>query len=576
MFIIRTFFLSLLLYLSLVLVLSFTSFYQTPPLEKNFYSLFAQSMVTDGDLNIINQVPEAERWLVTKTYHHPTHLDKGIVAVLMPVFLLIKASKLDLKHANYDSYDLAFILLNLFAFWASLFIANYILKRNGFNRRKSLLWLSLFVFSTPLIYYTLFSPINSELIVMLLGFIFWIATLQFNETKDRPLIYYVLWGAFAATCLAFKTSMIFIMPVLYYLLIKNSEAISSTFLKFKFNSAIILGFIGIFTFILINNYLQLGFIANLYSYLTTTSFFSLKETLFYPNGYFVTSPFYLLLFLIPFFSIFKKATLIKISLLSLLLLIIFSAFKIPGNDSLYGPKLFLPLTVLFLILIPSTILNKYQGIIFSIISLFMIINLIMMTQYMQDNISTPWATYYWESSNFQNIFSRIVVNAKNTIHFSPDILLKLTPFFPFALGLGILLNIFYSWDNFRAKSKSIIACTLLSLITFSFIIFSSLNILNAQAQVTKLKEQNFFSRSVVSHGAELYLYDEILDITNTSILIHERFRDTNDVAKRKEYLNSYKNIILNQIDYDPIGFKQDLQNNIFRNSSWVNYKGSRQ
>ena len=78
-------------YLLLIIVLGLYVFMRSDPLkisvEKNIYDYYSESIIKDHDLNVINQVPEIERWQITTSGNYPDRHSNGVISFWSPFFL---------------------------------------------------------------------------------------------------------------------------------------------------------------------------------------------------------------------------------------------------------------------------------------------------------------------------------------------------------------------------------------------------------------------------------------------------------------------------------------------------------
>ena len=136
--------------------------------------LTAVSLKEDGDLNIINQLPESKNWFFSHTFNYPGIQNLNAGSAWLPLFaiakiqtgwpnLAIHVCQLD---ENYFGFAIGiFLMLGLF-----FHLGKQTLQDLEFNSNTKLV-LALVFFGTPMVWQTFFEPIGTAVVSMIVFFL---------------------------------------------------------------------------------------------------------------------------------------------------------------------------------------------------------------------------------------------------------------------------------------------------------------------------------------------------------------------------------------------------------------------
>lgn len=264
--------------------------------EKNIYDFYSESIVSDMDFNLVNQIPQKEMWQITITGNYPDVHSNGISVLWAPFFLAKQLiNKIETK--NIQSQHQIFLARTLAnAFYGLLFlIIVYRWIQNKFPELNVPLFFVLFYLSTSHYFYLVISPGNADITSAFIGIL---EIMAFESIlKKRNFLKIFSFGLLLGYGIALKVDHVF------YLLLPIGILIELMILKvkpwniIKESSAFLLGLIIPLVLIGINDYIKFGRVGYGYFEVVNTKYYLLFENLFYPTGFFNNNPIYLLSFI---------------------------------------------------------------------------------------------------------------------------------------------------------------------------------------------------------------------------------------------------------------------------------------
>jgi len=230
--------------------------------DEPVYFAYTQSIVEDGDLNLVNQVNDDYGRVVTKTYNLPDfHTHAGAVfwspfyIIGKSVYLVIE--KLNLNTVFFFSKDQATkcaVSFSTFLFSVLTILVSFVLCRRFCSLNASLWGILVIFFATPFSYYTLFETGNSQIIAALVIAIAIIVILKVDNLKGFEWFWY---GVFLSFCVALRIeTWLLVLILLFYitlLCVRNKIIWRNLFY-------VLLGLIPVILFRGVNSYLKFGLI----------------------------------------------------------------------------------------------------------------------------------------------------------------------------------------------------------------------------------------------------------------------------------------------------------------------------
>jgi hypothetical protein len=260
--------------------------------EDRIYLHFAESILNDGDYNILNQVDDKFSWMVTKNYTHPAkHTVIQTPSIILASYLE-KALAL-FTNNSLPKYILSCLFLNLFSF----ILAFYYCKKSVeiFGYKFNPVRFAAIGLTTSLLYFSYFSFSVFEIFIFCISSYLLYATLALDNVNSKPIS-----GLSFGLCsgLIFISKILYI-PLFFLSLIKVIQCLSKRHVGFCANY--FLGIIIVLIPFLINSHVQFGSIflqnATVPSLTFDYSVFNIIQTFsqgyFGVGGLFYTSPAYL-------------------------------------------------------------------------------------------------------------------------------------------------------------------------------------------------------------------------------------------------------------------------------------------
>ncbi len=529
-------------------------------LDDGVYSNYLTSMVTDQDLNIIDQLPEKKRWMVTSNYNHPTLHDHGVSIFWLPSYLYSKILKLLGIKTSYDGqrdYRSAMVISNGFYFLLLIVLALKVFPLI-WNRNLEKLELLTLIFSTPLFWYGLIQPSSADVTTSVIPFFLIIIHLYLLRENKSKIMYFYL-GALISIGIILKVTLLFYCLLPLHLIYQQYR---EKVISIKNYLVLFIGAVLPTTLFFTNEHVKYGSLG--YSYAGIVGPFNvLWEILLGPSGYITVSPIYLLVIVsgVIYIRKNKNQSLFVVLLLIPIMKILAESYSFQGNADFGGRHLIADTAILALAM-PFMITGS--KVLRNITFAYCIVHTVLMASSFYTGIAGE--DYVWGALYTNPLNSLIEMIPKYNYFITRFIkgffdnsileLLKLSPLFIF---FGLILSMLHGIDlshqnNIKRLSSGIVLSCLVI-----YISITALNVLNNKVNVQSLKENGFFEKLVVVDGAEaFYFYDNV-----SNLLMHKKFL----VMRGKEaeasgtdiILNSYYKKVQAQILVDPIGLKKNLE-----------------
>lgn len=491
--------------------------------EWDIYIHYFRSILSDGDFNIINQVPEEMRWLVTKKFFHPDHHPESQVAAMLPFYFFEYCSRLLTKTTYSESFvfQLTTIAINCF----SLLLGTFFIKKSANElmiKAKNLDFL-LFYIGSPVLYFSLLQTTVIEIVAFpLLSYLLLICI---RLKKQIPLTSPFTVGIVSAFLVITKATF---WPICLFVFILCAK-VGYKQKKYLHLVFLVLSFLPIFLADIVNRTVKYGSftssippIALFNDFSFENIFNNLSGGFFAKGGLFFANPMYLiatagLLFL--FKNLYDKKILNWLdvcALLSWCILVFFNHIFLIGyivEDHLPG-RIHLaiaPLLILGIIYFRNAptmrYASKYWYLFLTGCSLW---HIIITFNY----IIVEFTSFYIYSINtfpsrelfiagFETYTRVLVSNFSEILKYRLQIATFVFLIALFATGLMRLKNLNNVLKLFTASC---------ALIYISMIV---LNLVLHSGNIEKLKQQNFYSNSAIGDGKEIFHIDYVLDFVKT-------------------------------------------------------------
>jgi len=539
-------------------------------MEAGIYKAYTESLIQDGDFNIINNIPERMGWFTSTTYNYPQDLRPGIAVFWFPFAAyghLLKALSVNGGFAGYDAVDISQMIGSIFySFLLLLLTARAIGKTtHGF------LTTALMFFGSGLFYYFISLPTNNDLTAatVVAALIFY--TLTLRETQTAP-TKWLIPGLLAGLAFSVKASAIFLLPIPLILALP----------KLRAAAWYVLGLASLIGCHEVNVYLKNGhlFEAKFLILNPVITGNVLPELLFGPSGYLTISPIYIVF---PFYlALYGFARYYKplkhndtpsgvLALLSLLMcvkvLILSRRFFV--NEYFGARSLLLDFFLSCLILADLFRLNqsvvKIRHPRLAQLSVWGVTLLCSWTlvqtlyalgsdRYLHDSL-LGWSQHY------QTVLNRWGVIFSNFTHPCASFeYLNLIFYFPLLITAAWILFRLARIENIRSQAFLGTVAKVTVWFAIGFVGSTALNVLNNQRNVKALAASGFYQRKAVVRGPFAFAYEDFVSEVNLQISQAKLFQNTvliNQVLQRKA---RFLQQIQGEVIRDPLGrFQQTAE-----------------
>lgn len=537
--------------------------------EKNIYDYYSESITTDFDLNVINQVPVKERWQITKSGNYPDVHSNGIVSFWYPFFIFKQSitqnfgTSLDQLLGIFVARSFATVFFGCLSLIFLYRISHNIsqidsdFKVHNFSTIFFFLGVSFF-------WYLLYQPGNADVTSLFWGTM---ELLFFQELlKKRNTIQFLFFGLMLGIGLSLKVDHFFYLLLPLCLFIKDYQ--NSLSHKKIFSRLIVfcLGYGVILALILLNDFIKYGFLGYGYADVVSFEYYLIWENLFYPSGFINNNPIYLFsLFGLLIYSLKKdkKIELVFIGLVPLFSLSIESMARL--HQESYGGRHWIAYLPSFFVFYTYFInyskkwLNKAwkQSFFYMTIFLCIIQNFIKLNFYLLSYDKFYFGvSQYYDLGNFLQQLGIKEILAK--IVFLPSLTFKFDYFLVLVLICLLFLVIAYFFVVIKKQSLSFFLNKLVLYFVCIYFIVTGLNIANNENNYLIFKETGALKRAIVGNGPHIYALYENLGTTERAIRFYEINNSEEKVAFFTKVRKEYISLASKEILIDPIGFKEKL------------------
>jgi hypothetical protein len=555
--------------------------------ELGHRTAFYQSLVKNGDLNIINQVPPAGQWLVTRTHNHPTHVGNGIVTLWYPFYEYVRLllpeggpkSGMDEKLIfGLSGYQASAVLRNIF-----FLLLSWVLMRRFGSRQwpgEAEWLLPRLMLATPIPWYVFFEPFRVEITALALATALSLGVLDSLVRPPTPRRLFLLGLGIGWAYTVVSAFGIYAAPVLGWLLLRRSGALPRLAAGFGLGLAIPIGLN------CVNSLLHAGTLWPA-SYPEVLSLVRgegshVISLLFGPYSVLLSSPVYLFLFLasiaLPVLAFSPRAgrrwglpasqgDVWLLWLLPVLFLAVWVLLhrrmasivdEIPSRNMTYV----FPILAGAFASFAEPIDNRRSGILLAALLLACtILNWTSIGQYVMQGAVSHFVPQAGVMSAFGGRLTATL--ARNWSQARE--LWRLVYFVPLMALLAAALAFVdraAKEENWAALAKA--GGALAAILVAGHAIVTGLNLLNNRANVEEMTRAGFFKASVVSEGPELDLYDEVLSILENGVAYLPSERVAEVIRVRSAYLQK----AMLEVGADPIGFRKAWLEGCVRPSVW--------
>ena len=543
--------------------------------EAGVYRALMISIIDDGDLNIINNVPKKMSWIASETYNYPDMHDHGAPVLWAPFYyvakqigVLMQPISIYAGNVNVDFEHVVLMILSLFFGLLGLkFFFFFVNEQLQISLPR--IFLAAAVFSTGLFNFLVYQ--NDSADITLFCFAAILIYIYSKILKTASAFDFLLLGAMTAFGSVIKLSFPTLFAVFLFLYIK--EILIPR--KFRFFQIASFGFGYAFILILKNSneMLKFGFVNALqgydYAYKLEYLFNPLwhGRPFFGPGGTFVVIPIFLLLtamFLIltaglvlkklrltEDIALFLTITVSFIAKIALDFLVLFDGFA--G----FGARHFLidtgALIVMFGLIYKNRQLNKNF---YLFTKIFLVVCVAITT-----------VEYFWwlekdaypisvfnviYIQDFKIVFNQMIRMLRNVygilVHF-PFYLITYSGYLIFLCGISILWMGF----DFLLNSKNLQRLFGIVIVGL-YLVTTAANRINNQKNVAAMTKMNFYQDVVIGRGPNIFLYDEYLSAAAFMMDVSKLERNFEAYTYQKNFLMTLLKKSKEEISYDPIGF----------------------
>ena len=539
--------------------------------EEGVYDAYARSVVTDYDLNIVDQFVDSNMsWMVTSTLNHPDFESNGITSYLWPFYLY---EKLYLSSVLSDEHVApSFILANIFYIMLAVLVFFKIFE---FYKIKHF-WKSLFtVFSgTTVTWMLFFVTTNTNIFALSYS----ILSLLLLSTKNTSYLNFFFIGMFVGLGAAIRIQLLWPVVVLLLFFVTYRRIDKKRFIIFG------LGVIIPVSLLIINTYIKQGHLGHplmLYLNYEPFGFFAiehLKQSIFGPNSYFYIYPTFFIVLMGGMYSYAMSGKVEKkyhiIFIVPVITIFIMTIFIWPNQTGLIGRDL-LSYSFIFIYFISRVYeLVSKQNILVRSLSNFVIIGFVLISMYhvliYMYYDYTSWQTWVIGNLDLTTLHHNFISHiSSSVIHqellYSFYIALKFLPLL--AVGSVILSYVYFSMTSLKAFQNIAVIFIVFGVMSYGSI--TLLNIVFNKSNIVQLQQQDFFKGKVIGTSISAYIYDdfkEVYGLTANYYLSRDKGCERLDMLTKKIFI-PYINSVYSSISYDPIHFRLGLQEKKYRLSN---------
>lgn len=551
--------------------------YRSSAFDGGAYIAYSKSILNDGDFNIINNISPEMGWLVSSRYNYPDMHDHGVSVYWLPFMSFAKipesfGSVQTPTHYGQEQWShIAVLIASVFLTLIAFKVLREMLQLK--SKLEHFIFWSL-ILASPIWYYSLVEYSAADIASLFLASLcVYIA----YSVKIEKISDYFMWGLLFGLGRVTKISFLFFIFFFVCVAIFNLNKIKNQN-RAPLVLAFLAGAVSLFAIKLLNDYLQFGYFTLLTGYAYDYLFAKpdmlekLNRNIFGPFGLFHQAPWLFVIILCNLFLLFKlkKDQIIFWILLSLQLGIFvkmgYELTSISDSESEYGYRRYIidiPFCATALIAFCRHILEGKKNFVKkSFLLVWLALLFYAMVYYvwfrlLDQKFQSAFGVYkIW---SFTEVFQNIILIVKDGAWAlqQKSYYASLLFIVPVVLVFSALLFI----ENLQKSLK----CTALVLVVF-YAAISGLNLYKNQSNVESMKSAGVLKGKVVSHNELVFLYDEIVSDFGMAIVIAKYNKDEKNFMSINAMLKSYLAQLPALIDYDPIGFAQDLKMLKLRNT----------
>lgn len=575
-------FVLLLLALYSTVILHVGTFSSEPETEYGFYVNYAQSIVENHDLNILDQIKPAAAWIVSETFNYPEMHDYGISIFWSPLFYfahLVQAKPLIIGHKNSTiSAEYIVVLVSNFVltFLSFSLLSSWYRKFSGMSVHRVVLFAVFW--GTGFFYYLFEQYDGTETTVF---FFAMLMVYYASLLSDRfTFLDFVFLGIFFAFGRLIKIHFIsFILPFMFFYIssLKRNGIKKHAVALLSFS----VGAIPILFANEYNNFLKFGFVNFGQGYLEEFSFESflnnqnILDSYFGPVGLFSQMPIFLLACLSFLYLLYKwienpntmstvnkLAVVVYVSIIAKMALFLF----VPTCSQIeFGGRNFIIDTVAQ-ILVLNAIYERFKS---------NLRNLAICKFLMVGSVFWTILNYFWYSKIVTlipdqrlvrymddpaivwNQALNLAINLKTTFAFFPSLFFSNVAYllwfiFPTLVLYNYKKIIRWLSDEKKIKFVSIYLFLLVTVVTF-------LNHKNNRMNANVLRNSGRFDNIVIGNGPHIFTYDNVATDLVPSLEADKHRRHKKKFDAKLEFFQKFLVAAKNEVVFDNIGFLNQLE-----------------
>lgn len=565
-------------------------------MENGQYTSQVRSVLEDGDLNIFNQAPPEQRWLVSNTYNTPDFKESGSTALWLPFFIYgswLPELKLGPRPwgdpvKNDDvATALATLFYSLLATIFSLWIMRFYL-----GNAHSWVSLAMLTLGTPMLWYVFFEPYGTDLSSNFIntGCVF----LYLLLLRAKPSNY--LWWALLGGSLAFGASVK--MYGIFYLAAIILQSVLRWYLEARSSvrarqvSFLLAGVALILPIHFSNHYLKYGSFTPqnielqryfaMFSDITSSPF----HLYFGPNGWAFTAPIYSFGVVAAGLWIYDRHRNKKLGFSGNILSVPFILFFVPLcillvtsgemiNEN-YGTarrmaasQLAFLLGLQFLLVKAKQSTSLVYRTTLAVTAAASAWGFMMIFRYAANK--NTWGDNYLGNlfqpdSDWSRMKELIVFWFGGVFREFPSLAAGLTGWLPAVLvcasTLVFMWRIIMNGNALRAVAYP------LSFLVATFVVVGVLNLVRNESNVQELKAQGFFASTVVANGMTAFIYDDLVSVIPKFKRLGQIRNNPTLTEDADRVAKTLLREVPAQIVFDPIGFKEECNRGILRPSQF--------
>lgn len=548
--------------------------YRPAAFDGGAYVAYTESLINDGDFNIINNIKPEMGWMISGTQNYPDMHDQGVSLLWVPFAIFAKIpekmgfTQMQTSRGN-EPWILACILI------ASIFLFLYGQKiliqtiRPGTLGEKFIFYS--FVVATPLLFYVFLDFTSADIAAFFISCICLFLGFNFKLEKKS---HFATWGALFSLARIIKISFVFWLPFFLVVLILNAKNLT----RKRALSGILFFIIGIAFVLLLksaNDYLQFGYLtlANGYDYDYLFSHSDYLHNL-YKNIFGVFGVFHSAQWLILSFAcwcwllwINKKNSRFFVIVLSLglgtLAKFLYESTGLSDGEAQYGYRRYIndiPFCLFFIITTLQSLrarINMSRLVVtaYALILVYALVYFFWHRLIDQYHYSAFGAYSIWELNGIFKTFLKFLFEIKTWI---------LQPRLYSTLPLLFVLSLIFSSLLFIKENFVNMTVNFIKMLVIFYFLATALNVTLNKKNSEEMRKFGFLENKVVSHSELVFLYDEILSDLGRTILIAKYNRDEISFKTSSERLISYLNYLPDLVVKDPLNFSVNLRNGILR------------